>query len=353
MGWLTNAWYVAAWADEIAQGPIERCVIDQPVVLWRQGNGAPAAVSAFCSHRRLSLAKGRVFGDRIACGYHGLEFTADGTCAHVPCQTAVPSGAHIRGYPVEERYGLIWIWMGDAARADPGTIVEVAHWGSPDWGINRGAAMVYDCNYLLIADNLLDPSHVAWVHQTSFGAPSCEAVPMRIREAPTGFTVSRWIMDAPVTPFYRDLVPFAGNADRLQQYEVRYPALAVIKAVFVPAGRGGDHADAELDPHAFVMDSYNFITPETAGRSRYYWFQMRNVRPCDHDLSVAMSAAVLAAFSEDLEVLNEVQRGLDLAGDPPISIATDAGPLRFRNRLERLIEAEQAAHCDSALPVTL
>jgi vanillate O-demethylase monooxygenase subunit len=346
--WLKNAWYVAAWADEIAQGPIERQIIDERVVLWRQDSGAYAAVSAFCSHRRLSLAHGRVHGEHITCGYHGLEFAGDGRCIKVPCQNSVPPGADIRGYPTAERWGLVWIWMGEAALADPTTIVDVAHWGTPEWGYNRGAAMVYDCNYLLIADNLLDPSHVTWVHQTSFGGtagstePPAEppTEPMRIREAPSGFTVSRWTIDAPVPPFYQDLVPFPGNADRLQQYEVRYPALAVIKAVFVPAGEGGDDAQAEQNPHAFLMDSYNFITPETEGRSRYYWFQMRNVRPADADLSVAMSAAVLSAFSEDLAVLNEVQRGMDTATGPYISIATDAGPLRFRNRLERLIAAE-------------
>ena len=338
---LRNAWYVAAWADEIADGPIERQVLGDAVVLWCKADGEPAAVSAFCSHRRLSLANGRVAGDRIVCGYHGLEFAADGACVNVPCQHGVPKGADLRGYRVAQRYGLVWIWMGDPALADPADIIAIAEWGVPGWGYNRGAAMVYDCNYLLITDNLLDPSHVTWVHPTSFGGSAGEGVPMRIREAPDGFTVSRWIKDAPVTPFYRDLVPFTGNADRLQQYEVRYPALAVIKAVFVPAGKGGDDARDRWGADAFLMDSYNFITPETDGRSRYYWFQLRNVRPDDDALSAAMSASVLAAFSEDLVVLNEVQRGMDATPEPPVSIATDAGPLRFRHRLAQLIAAEQ------------
>ncbi|WP_245584485.1 aromatic ring-hydroxylating dioxygenase subunit alpha [Novosphingobium acidiphilum] len=340
---LRNAWYVAAWADEIDERPVEQQILGDAVVLWRKADGDPAAVSAFCSHRRLSLARGQVLGDRIACGYHGLQFAADGRCVTVPCQQGVPRGADIRGYPVAQRYGLVWIWMGDAALADPATIIHIAEWGSPAWGYNRGASMVYDCNYLLITDNLLDPSHVAWVHPTSFGGSSCEAVPMRIREAPSGYTVSRWIMDAPVTPFYRDLVPFAGHADRLQHYEVRYPSHAVIKAVFVPAGQGGDDAQTDWGKDAFLMDSYNFITPETESRSRYYWFQLRNVRPDDAHLSQAMSAAVLSAFSEDLAVLNEVQRGMDTCQDPHISIATDAGPLRYRHRLGQLIAAEQSA----------
>jgi len=336
---LKNAWYVAAWADEVTHEPVERRILGERVVLYRKADGGPAALAGLCPHRRLPLALGRVVGDNLACGYHGLEFAADDTCVNVPCQHGVPNNAHIRGYAVVERWGLVWIWMGEAQAADPATIITVDHWGSPEWGYNRGAAMTYDCNYLYITDNLLDPSHVAWVHRTSFGDTSCEAVPMKITEADTGFTVWRWIKDAPAAPFYRDLVPFSGNADRLQHYEVRYPSLAVIKAVFVPAGEGGE--GAVIDPaRAFLMDSYNFITPVDDRHSRYYWFQMRNVQPRNEALSQVISQSVLAAFSEDLAVLNGVQAGMDDTVEPFISIANDAGALRFRHRLEKMIAAE-------------
>lgn len=336
---LKNAWYVAAWADEICDQPIEQRILGERVVLYRQADGTPAALAGLCPHRRLPLAMGRVVGDNLVCGYHGLEFSADGTCVNIPCQHNVPDSAHIRGYAVAERWGLIWIWMGDAKAADPARIITIDHWGSPDWSYNRGAAMTYDCNYLYITDNLLDPSHVAWVHQSSFGNGSCEVVPMKITEAASGFTVSRWMMDAPVAPFYRDLVPFDGHTDRFQHYEVRYPSLAVIKAVLVPAGEGGDGAN--INPaRAFLMDSYNFITPVDDRHSCYYWFQMRNVRPDDAALTEALSASVLAAFSEDLAVLNGVQAGMDDATEPFFSIATDTGALRFRHRLDQLISAE-------------
>ena len=338
---LKNAWYVAAWADEVTDKPVETMIIGERVALYRKADGTPAALTALCPHRRLPLAMGRIDGDNLACGYHGMTFAPDGQCVKVPCQQGIPDAAHIRGYAVEERYGLIWIWMGDAARADPATIITVEHWGSPDWGYNRGAAMTYDCNYLYITDNLLDPSHVAWVHRTSFGDASCETVPLKTREAASGFTVSRWLHDVPVAPFYRALVPFAGNTDRMQHYEVRFPSLAVIKAVFVPAGEGGE--GREINPASgFLMDSYNFITPVDEKHSRYYWFQMRNIRPDDAALSAQMSEAVLAAFSEDLAVLNGVQRGMDASDAPFISIATDAGNLRFRHKLQKMIDAEAA-----------
>jgi phenylpropionate dioxygenase-like ring-hydroxylating dioxygenase large terminal subunit len=336
---LKNAWYVAAWSDEVSDSPVERRIIGERVVLYRRGDGAPVALTGLCPHRRLPLAMGRVEGDLISCGYHGLTFGPDGQCVRVPCQQNVPAGADLQSYPLEERYGLIWIWMGDPAKADPATIVEIPNWGDPDWGYNRGPAMRYDCNYLLITDNLLDPSHVAWVHQSSFGDTSCEAVPLQAKRDELGMTVSRWIMDAPVAPFYRDLVPFDGNADRLQSYEVRYPSNAIIKAVFVPAGQGGAGTSPDPDD-SFLMDSYNFITPEDERTSRYYWFQLRNVRPDDDALSQQMSEGVLAAFSEDLAILNAVQQGIDEAGEDYVSIASDAGALRFRHELARLIAAE-------------
>lgn len=336
---LKNAWYVAAWDDEIGVSPVERRVIDQLVVLYRGAAGAVAALEGLCPHRRMPLAKGRVEGDLLTCGYHGLAFAPDGQCVNVPCQAGIPDGAHLRSYPVEVRYGLVWIWMGDAAAADASHIIEIENWGDPAWGYNRGPAMTYDCNYLYITDNLLDPSHVAWVHPTSFGDDSCKSQSAKISVDALGVTVSRWMMDAPVAPFYADLVPFAGHADRLQHYEVRFPANAIIKAKFVPAGEGGDQRSP--DPaNSFLMDSYNFITPETEKSSRYYWFQLRNVRPHDAALSELMSRSVLAAFSEDLEVLNAVQKGMDARGDTTISIASDAGPLRFRNGIGKMIAAE-------------
>ena len=341
---LKSAWYVAAWADEVSTTLIERRIIGERVVLYRRGDGEVVALEGLCPHRRLPLAQGRVEGDLLSCGYHGLTFDPDGNCIKAPCQNAVPKGADLLSFAIEERYGLVWIWMGDKALADPVQIVEIENWGDPHWGFNRGPALRYDCNYLYITDNLLDPSHVAWVHPSSFGDPSCEGVPMQIRVDARGMTVSRWIRDAPVAPFYRSLVPFKGNADRLQHYEVRYPANAIIKAVFVPAGQGGPGTMPDAGC-SFLMDSYNFITPEDEGHSRYYWFQLRNVRPDDAALSEIMSEAVLAAFSEDLEVLNGVQAGMDERSGEGISIASDAGPLRFRHALARLIadEAKQRA----------
>lgn len=230
--------------------------------------------------------------------------------------------------------------MGNPVLADPEDIFQIENWGDPAWGMNRGAAMELDCNYLLMCDNLLDPTHVAWVHGSSFGQAATKDTPLRIKKTDQGIIVHRWMMDVEPAPFYKKVVAFKGNCDRLQHYEVRYPSHALIRAVFTPAGTGGPEGPLHAD--TFIMDSYNFMTPTTDGKTRYYWFQLRNIRPDDADLSQMMSEDVQHAFEEDRAVLNAVQKGMSSKTSPHIDLPIDGGQLRFRRQLEAMI-AEEAA----------
>jgi vanillate O-demethylase monooxygenase subunit len=339
--YLRNAWYVAASDDEVTRAPLPIKVLGEKIVTYRTEAGDPVALRDACPHRSLPLSKGRVKGDTLECGYHGLTFDCTGTCVRVPGQDRIPSSANVQSYPVVARYGLVWIWMGDPAIADPSKIFKVEHYDDPEWGINRGKAIPFACNYLYITDNLLDPSHVAWVHQSSFGSAACEEEPLTVEGNALGVTVSRWMYDAEVAPFYKQLVPFEGKCDRKQHYEVRYPSNAYIKAVFTPAGTGGDET-ALAQGTFFQMDSYNFMTPIDATTSRYYWFQMRNLKPNDEAVSKYMSESVLFAFNEDRDILIEVQKGMAEKTTRNLDIAIDAGPLLYRRRLQKLIDAETA-----------
>ncbi len=89
------------------------------------------------------------------------------------------------------------------------------------------------------------------------------------------------------------------------------------------------------------MDSYNFMTPTTESETRYYWFQLRNIRPEDEALSKMMSEDVQHAFEEDRAVLNEVQIGMSEKTSPHIDLPIDGGPLRFRRQLQAMINEEQ------------
>lgn len=336
---LENAWYVAAIADEVTRAPRRVTMLGRHVVLYRREDGTPVALEDACPHRKLPLSMGKVVGDDIECGYHGLKFDCSGRCIRVPATPTAAANARLRVYPVEDRYGLTWVWTGDVALADPAKIFDVTEWGNPAWGCTKPGAMEVDCDYRYITDNLLDPSHVAWVHVTSFGNAACEEVTVRARPTETGVISSRWMYDVEIAPFYAPFTKFTGRCDREQHYEVRHPSHAIIKAIFVPAGTGGP--DKPYHDDVFLMDSYNFMTPIDEKRTRYFWFQMRNFAPGDAAVDEMFATAVRGAFLEDKVVLEAVQKGMDEMHTPNINLPLDAGPLRFRRRLAELIAAER------------
>lgn len=335
---LKNAWYVAAWDRDVTRSLLPVTLLSERIVLFRASNGALVALEDACVHRKLPLSMGRLLGDQVECGYHGMVYGSDGRCARIPGCDHIPSAARVHSYPVRSQYGLVWIWMGEPARASTDSLFRVEHWEESTWGRNTGDDMTVDCNYLLITDNLLDPSHVAWVHRTSFGNSACEDIPIETTETAAGVVASRWMRDVEVAPFYTRLVRFRGRCDRLQHYEVRVPSHAIIRAVFVPAG-AADAAGVN-HPNAMIMDSYNFMTPIDEHRTRYFWFQLRNFSPDDAALSQAMDEEVRAAFAEDRAVLQAVHEGFRNQMSRNIDLAIDRPQLAFRRKVAERIAAE-------------
>ena len=157
---VKNAWYVAAWETEIGDGPLARTILGEPVVMFGTPDGV-VVLEDRCCHRSLPLSMGQVVGDRIQCGYHGLEFDQSGSCVKIPGQNQIPSGASVKSYPLVERWNWVWIWMGDPALADESMIPNWWWFEHPDWELVKGKYLKLDCNYELITDNLLDLSHLA------------------------------------------------------------------------------------------------------------------------------------------------------------------------------------------------
>lgn len=336
--YLRNAWYIAATAGEVSRAFRATRILGEDIVLYRTEAGAPVALTDACPHRKLPLSQGRLKGDAVECGYHGLMFDSTGQCLRVPGVEQAPQKIRVRSYPVVEKFGHVWIWMGEEALADTGALFPVEHYGEPDWALNGGEPIDIACNYLLVCDNLLDPSHVAWVHQGSFGFAAAEQAPVTIDVGADGVTVSRWMMGIEVAPLFQSLVPFEGPCDRLQHYEVRYPAHALIIALLAPVGTGGP--GRPIADGAYVMNSYNFMTPVDEDHTRYYYFQISNVPPRDEQTAAAMAKGIRDAFLEDKIVLEACHAGIRKAAVAPINLPIDAGPLKFRRQLDKLIAAE-------------
>lgn len=337
---LKNSWYVAGWSKDYQKELRTQMLLGEKIVFYRRLDGNPVALEDACPHRKLPLSQGRLQEDRVVCGYHGLTFDCTGACVEAPTQRGnIPKRAVVRSYPVVDRYRLLWIWMGDPEKANPDDIFEIENFDNPEWGYTEGGMLPIECNYLWVVDNLLDPSHVAWVHVTSFAGSGTDDQPLDLEKTENGVIVSRWIYDQPPSPYYKDLVKFEGNCDRKQHYEMCIPGIALNKSVYTPPGTGGP--DKPEGDKTYINISYNFMTPVDERNTMYIWFQHRNTDPEDKLISEKMNAGARAAFLEDKEILEAVQIGMEDMDIPNIDLALDAGAKLFRVKLQRLINEEQ------------
>ena len=171
---LRNQWYCAAFGHELKDKPLARSFLGEPVVIYRKADGAPAALEDRCCHRRAPLSKGKLLGDRLQCGYHGFTFDASGACVRIPGQDRVPPSLGVRAYPLIERHGYLWIWMGERAKADPALIPDFHQNHDPGWSAVRGRLPIA-AHYLLVVENLIDLSHVGIVHAKTIGTDDSRA----------------------------------------------------------------------------------------------------------------------------------------------------------------------------------
>jgi len=336
---LRNCWYVAAWNHEVAPGGLlARTLLDEPVVLFRDRAGRPVALEDRCVHRNLPLSCGKVIGDTVQCGYHGLVFDRSGTVVQVPGQTAVPPGAAIRSYPVVERHRWVWIWMGDPAKADPAAIPDY-HWNDdPEW-VSVGDRFYVKGGYNLIVDNLLDLSHVQYVHATTLGSDAVVEFPVQVARHDDRIRIDRWILDRPPPPMFAKAGGYNGNVDRWQLITYRPPSHVVIDVGCATAGTGAPEGDRS---HGIEMYSNHTITPETATTSHYFWHHARNFRRDDESLTEFLRKAAGGAFFEDVGIIEAQQASIDRDREkrPRIDINADAGVLAAQRLLARMVEGE-------------
>jgi phenylpropionate dioxygenase-like ring-hydroxylating dioxygenase large terminal subunit len=213
---VREAWYLAAWSDELETKPLGVVLLGESIVLYRRDDASPVALENRCSHRSLPLSLGCVRGDRIVCGYHGLQFDASGRCLHVPGQPAAPDGAAIRSYPAIEQDNCIWVWMGVPQNADPTKITRFPWMTKKGWRQTKLHARI-PANYQLIIDNLLDLSHLSFVHSTTVGSPElAESANVKAEPTENGVLVSRWTLDVPPAPTYAQFGNYDCNVDRWQ-----------------------------------------------------------------------------------------------------------------------------------------
>ncbi len=337
---LRNAWYVGAWGTEVGrQNLLRRTLLGEPVMFYRREDGAPVALADKCAHRHAPLSEGRLVGDDVECPYHGLTYDPSGECVRVPGQSTVPPNCRVRSYPAVERYQWIWVWMGDPALADPDGI-EDFHWmDDPGWRA-KGELMHLEADYRLLVENLLDLSHLSFVHKTTLGTDKVAETPMRFERGPRHVTVTRWIMDSPAPPFFRKAGGFgpAEHVDRWQHITWTPPAFVRLDIGAARAGTGAVDGDRS---QGFTMRNLNAITPETETSTHYFWAQAHDFRIDEPWITDLLVQNIHEAFLEDLWIIGLQQRNIESGTTlPRVDINHDGGGLQAIGALERMIAEE-------------
>ena len=181
---LRRYWHPIGVTHDAGATPRQVRILGEDLILFRDGAGDPGLVYPHCAHRGTSLYYGKIEDRGIRCCYHGWLFDVQGHCLEQPCEPDAGKLRHkIRQpwYPVEERYGLIWAYMGPPEKKpvlpryecletlEAGEFLE-----TDDNSIGGGGPKIIPCNWLQHYENLVDPFHVVILHSSFSGTQFVE-----------------------------------------------------------------------------------------------------------------------------------------------------------------------------------
>jgi len=323
---VKNAWYVAGWSSEFAEALQRVTILEQHLVMYRTSSNEVVALEDRCPHRLLPLSKGKRIGDDIQCGYHGMTFDCSGACVRIPGQDNVPVSAYVDAYPVVEQNSIVFVWMGDPAKADTSLVFNMPEFTADGWHAHQGDALHLRANYLNVAENLVDPAHVSFVHPTTLGNAASENVPVHVDTNGDVLVAWRWIRG------------FSGNVDRWHYYYLHIPSIAVIDFGSADAALNLPEQDRDQGVRIFAL---HFLTPVNEHYTIDRWMHIRNAAVGDDAASEKMDAMFRIAFDEDKAILEAIEEQEQLPQKrKPIRLAIDKGPTVYRRRIRELLDAE-------------
>ncbi|GAB6851150.1 aromatic ring-hydroxylating dioxygenase subunit alpha [Paraburkholderia kururiensis] len=343
MPFLRNAWYVAAFSSEVKpDAPLARTLLDQPIVFFRDSAGAPVALDDRCPHRFAPLSRGRCVDGAIECPYHGLRFGAAGECTHNPHGDGrVPAGAKVRGYPLLERYGAVWIWPGDPARAEASAL--------PDFGFldpaHRYTSEGYlrtQAHYQLSVDNLLDLSHFQFLHPGTLGSDAMARGNVQFASDDETVWVRREAHREIVQPFMARSFGVAEGASVDRWFDVRWNAPGLLAIAVGLNETGAPPENARVSPSA------HWLTPETTTTTHYFFsFGLpREMGEAGQAIVDQAIEGIMEPFrNEDLPMLEAQQRAIgdrDFWSMQPAMLTIDKGAVRARRIMEAKLAREAA-----------
>ena len=337
MAFLRNTWYVGAWAYEVTRELTTRKLLGEPVLFYRKENGAAVAIGNRCPHRFAPLHLGKLVGDDVECGYHGLKFDCSGACVDNPHgDHKIPASAKVKAYPLVEQHGLVWVWMGSPELADPAHIPAYPHLVSPQLK-TIGDVMLQRANYQLVVDNLMDLTHVNYLHapyqkNDDFLAAKHDVV-QKGRTLDSLRSISSTRAPQSFTPFLKD--PDA-PVDYWLNIRWHAPGACQLEVGVVPVGQPMDAGIRRLGTH--------IVTPETETTTHYFYASSRNYLLDDPKADLETQNWQQLGFHEQdkpmLEAVQQMMGTADLDSLNPVLLASDVAAVRVRRMMKELIDNE-------------
>lgn len=332
-----NGWYVAAFCNEIGEDLLSRWILNEPVVLYRKEDGTAVAVQGRCPHRHYPLGASKRVGDAIQCGYHGITFDASGNCTFVPSQQVIPGVYSLKAYPLVERGLWAWIWPGDPEKADESLIPEMEEIGFGAPGL-YSKAFYYNYvegRYQLLNDNLLDLTHLGYLHSTSIGTPDDAATPEVRDVSERRISSRRHMRDTPMPPISKQRLAFDGPVDRVSGMDFFFPGFhAGIGEMRVSEGH---ERAGELLVNSRVWHS---VTPAERYSTNYF-FAMGST---DAEGVERMVAGLEPVLAEDIFATVEIEKIIQTLDElpPELMLKSDTTAVLGRRKLQQMMDAEKA-----------
>ena len=323
---LINLWYVAEWSDNLVDKPLRVKMLGQQFVLYRDKQKRAHCLADTCLHRGGSLSQGRIIGNDIACPYHGWRYGIDGQCTFIPsegCHYRVPSKARVDSYPVEEHYGMIWVFLGDISNVERYPIPPFPEYLDSQWRAVK-SDWIWKADTARVVENGIDVAHTSFVHPM-FGHSSTAHLNKIVRlDKYDGWATSSNEMYPP---------QLKGGLRRLIRKD---KAKTMVHTTFYMAGQTVRiHIEANAKWHIVMFDAN---TPVDENTTKTFAIQVRNFftsRLFDRG-SLKRLKTVL---SEDTAIV-EQSRPFYLAEtlDNEVSVKSDRFMSTYRKMRRQLIE---------------
>lgn len=332
MPFLKNAWYVAGFAEEIAAGQmLARRILDCPLLLMRGAGGAVSAMLDRCPHRLAPLSMGDFDGSSVTCRYHGLGFGQDGACTHNPHGST--AGLKVATWPVCEQDGLLWVWPGEAtASAD----VAPPQYSLQDESIAfvRRGYIHGNADYRLMMDNILDLSHIEFLHPM-LGTPAVRRAAVEVTSKGDNLTVSRAMKSEMLGEGLSYVYDTVGQqVDRTLTVEWSAPSNLVLTV------------DVERQQGHTGSQSLHLFTPESEYSTHYFYTASMLRQDASADRFDAFAGALSQVFlTEDKPMIDAQQERIgqcEITDLKPALLKIDKAAVLARRKLEHLIALEAA-----------